>query len=74
MFSFHSIIFCIIYLVNAFCFLLGLFFKIVFRIVDEKKIVNHNVKFAIVYISGIGISAFTTYYLFQFVYFVQQYY
>ena len=74
MFSFHSIIFCIIYLVTAFCFLLGLFFKIVFRIVDEKKIVSHNVKFAIVYISGIGISAFTAYYLFQFVYFVQQYY
>lgn len=74
MFDFHNIFFCCIYVIVSFCFSLGLYFKFVFRIVDENKIMGRTACIATVYVVGIGISLYFTFYLFRFVQFIQLYY
>jgi len=73
-FDFHNVFFCLSYIIVSFCFVLGLYFKIVFFLIDEKRILGHLRGIVITYTVGVSISIFITYYLFQFVRFIQFYY
>lgn len=74
MFDFHNTFFCIAYIVISFCWVLGLYFKIVFLLSDDEKMASQNIRMAAIYIIGILLSAAVAYYLFQFVRFIQFYY
>lgn len=74
MFDFHNPFFCIIYICISFLWILGSYLKIVYMITDEERLAKNNFKSIIVYIVGVLISIIISYFLFQFVRFIQFYY
>lgn len=74
MFDFHSNIFCSIYVIISFCCCISWYFKILFCIADENKVMSNKKAVALAYGVGILFSAFASYYLFQLVRFIQFYY
>lgn len=74
MFDFHNTIFCCIYVIISFCCCMSWYFKILFWVADENRVMSNTKSVALVYGVGILVSAIASYLLFQFVRFMQFYY